>query len=245
MSQPRANSINRRLIRMNMLVTGLALLVASGTFLAFELSAFRQNMVRNLSVQAQIAGANSASALLFDDAQSATQTLSALKASPNIVFAGIYTPEGKAFAAYRRDADSGAVALPALPKGRTETWSFTADDLSLERQIIFQDKFVGTIYIRSDLRELSDQLLRYYGIFGAVFILSLLGAFALSAPFQRALARPIVQLAEVARTVSRQKKYSVRASPTGGQDEVAVLVDAFNEMLSEIQARDAALEVCQ
>src|SRR5580698_7817595 len=133
---------------MNMLVTGLALLLASGTFLAFELSAFRQNMVRNLSVQAQIAGANSASALLFDDAQSANQTLSALKASPNVFFAGIYTPAGKAFAAYRRDADTGAQTLPALPNGRTETWSFTADDLSLERRIIFQDKLVGTIYIR-------------------------------------------------------------------------------------------------
>ena len=239
----RSNSINRRLIRMNMLVTGFALLVASGTFLAFESSAFRQNMVGNLSVQAQIAGSNSASALLFDDAQSATKTLSALSASPNIVFAGIYTPAGRSFASYRRDSDVAAPALPALPQSQTETYSFTNDYLALERQIIFQGKFVGTIYIRSDLRQLRDQLLRYYGIFGAVFVLSLLGAFVLSTPFQRALARPIVQLAEVARKVSRQKEYSLRATPTRGQDEVAVLVDAFNEMLSEIQARDAALEI--
>src|ERR1700678_4650031 len=91
----RQGSINRKLIRMNMLVTGAALLVASAAFLFFELSAFRQTMVRNLSVQAQIAGANSASALLFDDSESAEQTLSALKASPNIVFAAIYTPEGR------------------------------------------------------------------------------------------------------------------------------------------------------
>jgi two-component system cell cycle sensor histidine kinase/response regulator CckA len=241
--KPRTNSINRRLIRMNMLVTGLALLVASVTFLAFESSVFRQNMVRNLSVQAQIAGSNSASALLFDDAQSASQTLSALNASPNIVFAGIYTPAGQPFASYHRDPDGVAPALPALPKGQTETSSYTGDYLSLERQIVFQGKFIGTIYLRSDLRQLRDQLLRYYGIFGAVFILSLVGAFALSAPFQRALARPIVQLAGVARKVSRQKEYSLRATPTGGHDEVAVLIDAFNEMLSEIQARDAALEI--
>src|ERR1700679_284766 len=99
----RNTSINRRLVRMNMLVTGAALLVASAAFLFFELSAFRQTMVRNLSIQAQIAGANSASALLFDDADSADQTLSALKASPGILFAGVYTPEGKPFAAYRRN----------------------------------------------------------------------------------------------------------------------------------------------
>ncbi|HWE48871.1 MAG TPA: ATP-binding protein [Bryobacteraceae bacterium] len=228
---------------MNMLVTGIALLVASGTFLAFELSAFRSNMVRNLSVQAQIGGSNSASALLFDDAQSAAQTLSALNASPNIVFAGVYTPSGQSFASYFRDPGAVAPPLPPLPGGKKETWWFSSDYLSLERQIVFQGKFIGSIYIRSDLRQLSDQLLRYWGIFGGVFILSLVCAFGLSTPFQRALARPIVQLAEVARTVSRQKEYSIRAAPARGHDEVAVLIDAFNEMLSEIQSRDAALEV--
>ena len=199
-------------------------------------------MIRNLSVQAQIAGANSASALLFDDTGSAAVTLSALQASPGIFFAGVYTPDGKPFAAYRRNASVGIPELPKLPAQQNEAWRFTANNLSLQREIVFQGKLVGNIYIQTDLRELNDQLLRYYAIFGAVFLLSLLAAFALSAPVQRALARPIVQLAEVARMVSRQKKYSLRAPPVREPDEVAVLVDAFNEMLSEIQARDAALE---
>jgi Periplasmic sensor domain len=119
MARNQNTSINRRLVRMNMLVTGAALLVASAAFLFFELSAFRQTMVRNLSVQAQIAGANSASALLFDDSASAVQTLSALKASPNIVFAAIYTPEGRSFAAYLRDPANPAPPLPASARGHT------------------------------------------------------------------------------------------------------------------------------
>ena len=51
-----------------------------------------------------------------------------------------------------------------------------------------------------------------------------------------------MQLADVARMVSREKKYAVRAPASGSQDEIAVLIDAFNEMLEQIQERDAALQ---
>jgi signal transduction histidine kinase len=51
----------------------------------------------------------------------------------------------------------------------------------------------------------------------------------------------VVHLAEVAQTISREKRYSMRATVTGGSDEVTILVDAFNEMISEVQKRDSAL----
>jgi signal transduction histidine kinase len=51
-----------------------------------------------------------------------------------------------------------------------------------------------------------------------------------------------VNLAETARTVSRDRNYSTRASGLGNHDEVATLVTAFNEMLGQIQERDTALQ---
>src|SRR5438270_4382182 len=99
----RGNSIAKRLTRMNMLVSGAALLIACAAFVAYDLVNFREAMVHNLSIQAQIAGSNSVSALLFNDPQAAENTLSALKAAPNIVSAGIYTLDGTPFAMYWRD----------------------------------------------------------------------------------------------------------------------------------------------
>src|SRR6266446_8619984 len=99
----RGNSITKRLTRMNILVSGVGLLISCAAFVAYDLVNFRETMVHNLSIQAQIAGSNSVSALLFDDPETAESTLSALKAAPNIVSAGIYTPEGRPFAMYRRD----------------------------------------------------------------------------------------------------------------------------------------------
>src|SRR5712691_2392025 len=95
-------SISKKLTWINMLVSGVALLLACAAFFAYDLYTFRVGIVRNLSTQAQIIGSNTVSALVFNDPQAAENTLSALKAAPNIVSAGIYTPEGQSFAAYGR-----------------------------------------------------------------------------------------------------------------------------------------------
>jgi signal transduction histidine kinase len=63
----------------------------------------------------------------------------------------------------------------------------------------------------------------------------------ISATARRLVAQPMVALAETARRVSRERDYSVRAAPHTDKDEIAVLIEAFNEMLVQIQERDTAL----
>jgi hypothetical protein len=92
----RIYSIRQKLTWMNMLVSGAALLLACTAFASYELSDFRQTLVRSLSIQAQIAGLNSASALLFNDPESARNTLSALQAGPHIRAAESILPRATA-----------------------------------------------------------------------------------------------------------------------------------------------------
>ena len=61
------NSISRRLTWMNLLVSGAALLLASTSFVVYDVVTFRNAMVQNLTVQARIIGSNTVSALLFND----------------------------------------------------------------------------------------------------------------------------------------------------------------------------------
>jgi hypothetical protein len=79
--------IFKRLARLNMLVCGIALLVACASFVTYDVYSFRDFQIRNLTIQAQIIGFNSTSALTFNDPQSAQSTLSAMSVSPNIVSA--------------------------------------------------------------------------------------------------------------------------------------------------------------
>jgi signal transduction histidine kinase len=63
-------------------------------------------------------------------------------------------------------------------------------------------------------------------------------ALIVSSLFKRRVALPIVELADVARTVSQENNYAVRATPSSENDEIALLVDAFDEMLAQTQLRD-------
>jgi signal transduction histidine kinase len=245
MRRIRDYSIKKKLTVMNMLVSGVTLLLACAAFGAYELTTFRTTMVRNLSVEAQIVGANSASALVFNDAQSAEKTLSALKAAPMILSGGIYTPAGGALAMYWRGAAGRALPLPPMPAGQTEEHWFTGKELVLVRSIVFQGKVLGAVYIRSDLQEMNDRLVRYAGIVAAVLSLSCLVAFLLSMILQRSSTQPLLKLAETARIVSRDKEYSVRAPTTDNHDEVGLVIESFNEMLGQIQERDTALQASQ
>jgi signal transduction histidine kinase/DNA-binding response OmpR family regulator len=242
MHRSQESSISRKLTGMNMLVSGAALLLACSAFVAYDLVTFRAVEVSNLSTQAQMAASNSISALLFDDPGAAQSTLSALKTTPNIKSAGIYRFDGHSFAAYRRDQGGQIPALPPVLPGETEAHRFEGNQVVLVRAIMSEGKPIGIVYIQSDSQMLNARLERYAGISVVVLAASLLAALLVSSMFGRSVAEPIVHLAGIARVVSRDKNYSVRATPSGSSGELTVLVDAFNEMLVQIQERDGALQ---
>jgi signal transduction histidine kinase len=239
MRQVKHRSIVEKLTRMSMLVSGIALLVACASFIGFDMLTYRANKVRSVSTQAQIIGSNAVSALLFNDPQSAEETLSALQAAPSVVSAGICTPDGRLFASYSRDHT--LVTSPTLPEGQAETYSVSDKQIVLARSIVFKGKPTGVVWIRSDVQELTRRLERYAGIAAIVMVASLLAAFFLSSMYRKEITEPIVSLAEIARIVSRDKNYSLRATLAGSTAETSVLVDAFNDMLAQIQERDKEL----
>ncbi len=236
------HSISRKLTWMNMLVSGAALLLACAAFIAFDMITFRQAMLRNLSTQAQIIGSNSVSALLFNDPQAAENTLLALKAAPNILSAQVYLPDGRPFASYSRDRGRQNPVLPPIPSGQTETHWIENDQFALVRPIVLDGKKpIGAVYIRSDLQELHSRFQRYAVIATIVLSACLLAALLISSVFRRAVAEPIVDLSKIAKVVSQDKNYSIRAMPIRSPAELAILIDAFNEMLAQIQKSEGAL----
>src|SRR5271168_490007 len=114
------DSLSRKLTAMNMLVSGGALLCASIAFFGYELAAYRTNVILSRATEAQIVGANSVSALIFNDPKSAGVTLAALRASKHVTYAGIYTTKGEFFAGYWRAQSGEPPALPAEALGQRQ-----------------------------------------------------------------------------------------------------------------------------
>ena len=238
-------SISKKLTWMNMLVSGVALLLACGGFCAYDLYSFRAALERNVSTQAQIIGDNTVSALLFNDPHSAEKTLSALNANQHVTYAQIYMPDGQPFAAYWRDRTGQTQPLPVISSGQTQTSWFRDGHLGLARSIIFQGKPTGIVYIRSDLGAMNDRLKSYAVIIVVVFLASLFVALLISRISQRVISEPVMQLAHTVRIVSQEKDYSIRAAANANHDEVSTLIESVNEMLEQIQQRDGALQRAQ
>jgi signal transduction histidine kinase len=235
-------SISTQLTKMNMLVSGAALLLACLAFLAYDQITFRQSLVRTLSAQAQLIGSNSVSALLFNDPQSASNTLSALNSFPHIASAGIWTADGHRFASYTREGEDEMLNIPALRGDQVEQRRFGSTHAVLIRKVVSDGQLVGYVYIRADLREIDERLWRYALISAAVLLVCLMFALLVSSRFRKSVAEPIVALAEIARNVSRDQDYSVRVTASSNRDELATLMNSFNDMLRQIQLRDSALQ---
>ncbi|MBV9435191.1 MAG: HAMP domain-containing protein, partial [Acidobacteria bacterium] len=234
-----AKSITGKLTTMNVLVSAGALLVCCVAFVSYDIYSYRDALLRNLSIQAQIIGFNCISAITFNDPGSAQSTLSAVSVSPNIIAAGILLPDGQMFARYAR---SGVpVSLPPTSHFDTEQYWFRIHEVILVRPIDFQGKIIGAVYIRANPSTLYARLARYLLITVVVVVASLIAAFVLSRVFRRSISDPVIGLAETARVVSREKNFSLRATPSSEHDELSTLVAAFNEMLAEIQERDEEL----
>jgi len=234
-------SIQRKLLWVSMLASGTTLLLICTAFVFYDRLTFREVMVRQLAGQADIIGMNSASPLLFDDADAAAETLAALRAEPRIIAAGIYRADGQRFAIYDHQAPAGATLLPAQLGVLTEGHRFEREHLVLFRPIIGGGQTLGTVYILADLYEIQQRLSRYLAIASLVGLASFGLALWISSRLQRRISDPLVQLAHTVRRVSAEQDYTVRV-PVHGRDELGLLGEAFNDMLTQIQWRDSALQ---
>jgi signal transduction histidine kinase len=237
----RDGSIPKQLTWMNMLVSSTALLLAGAGLFAYDLYSFRMGAVGDLGIQAQIIGSNSISAVMFDDPRSAETTLSALQASPHVISAAVFTVDGRLFAGYLRDRQQSLPSASKIRKDQTQAYRFQDGQVVLTRQIVFQGKPVALVCLQSDLRAMQDRAKTFALILAAVFLMSLVAAMWMSSRVRHSIAVPIVSLAETAQIVLARKDYSVRAPKYGERNEIAVLISSFNEMLGQIQERDAAL----
>ncbi len=239
---PRFSSISARLKLLNLFVTGVALLLAFASFLAYDIIAFERDLLHTLQTEAQIIGPNSAAALTYDDPQALEQTLSALKGSPEVLSAVVLNQDGKPFAAYTREGEPPLTDVGTIPKGSADGHSKRGHELLYGSRIMFKGRQIGAIYLLARSQGLVQRTWHYAMIAAIILMLCLLLALLMTSTFRRLLTEPLIGLAHTAQIVREEKDYSVRANASKRDDELALLIRSFNEMLDDIQVRDKQLE---
>ncbi|MFG6488040.1 ATP-binding protein [Roseateles sp. BYS78W] len=224
-------SLQRRLLGVTMLTSLVALLVALGAMVTYDLRAYHEGWVADLQAQAGLIGRATAPALEFDDTRVASENLALLRLQPRIKAAAIYGPQGEVFASYTAPGADGALPARAEQPGLRRADS----DLLVVQPILQGGREIGRVYLRAEYA-IVDRVLTYLGIAAVVALAALGVALLLSTRLQRAVVQPILAISDVARDVMQRQDYSRRA-PKAADDEVGVLADSFNGMLAEIERR--------
>ncbi|MFL6601308.1 MAG: ATP-binding protein [Steroidobacteraceae bacterium] len=230
-------SVRGKLMRMVVLTTAIALLAAGCGMLAHDLSVYRDSWVADLDTQASILASSTASALIAGDRSVADRNVAALQVRPTVLVTAIYATSGKLYASFVR---AGEAPPPLQLQAVTRDARVSGGNVELIQPIMENGQQLGTILLRAH-HDIGARALAYLGIFGLVTLMSMLVALLLSTALQKVITEPLDSMANVAREVVTRRDYSLRAHSTS-DDEIGFVVEAFNSMLDEVQARARALE---
>lgn len=230
--------IRKKLLIIVLVTTNIALLLASAAVVFYDRQSIKENMARELGVLTRIIAQRSTAALAFDDKQLAAENLRALSQNPTILMACIYNADNRLFSGFYKDnPDVTQACEPENPKINT---GFIKDNYFENQDIKLDQSLVGFIYIKASLDEINKRLFDYIVFVGLIFVATSFLAFLLAVKLQELITKPMHDLAIISKDIYDKKDYSIRAQKITN-DEIGHLVDAFNDMLSGIEERDAAL----
>src|SRR6058998_257090 len=238
----RGASIQRKQTLVIMLTSCVALVLASAGFITLEVITFRAAMVQNLSTLAGIIANNNAAALYYGDRKDSMDNLTVLQCETGIEGVWILDARRAVFAEYRR-AGAQRLALPTLPP--ESDYNFSRDSLFLQKPVSYKGEFTGYVCIESNLHILHARVRQYAAIAGLLLIASALVALLISMRLQGLISRPILALANMARGVASGKSNFAARVTRENDDEIGQLIGDFNEMLSQLEQRDAAVQAAQ
>ena len=234
-----ALSIRHKLILIIVGVSALALLVSSLFEIAIQWNAQRHYLMKRLEITADVVSLQSRAALEFMDPKAARENLMTLSPDPAIEKACLFDEQHALFATYiSKSAQSGETS----PCQQTEIKdnSFHLRTLNLYHDILSNNQVIGGIYLQYDLSDTYVRLAQEILIKFLLVLLTLAGVWPLSNYLQRIISRPIVELADVTRSVSLLSSEPVYVAKRS-DDEIGELVDAFNTMLKEIRDNEQEL----
>ena len=231
--------LHYKLRRILLLSAGLGLLVALFIFASVSVVKMHQDTVQRLSTLAQVTSFNSQVALTFEDAKETSNVLSSLRSDKSVIHACVVRVSGEMFAQWYQHHKYRSLIQCRTGEDTRNQWF--AKYLHLKESIYLDNELIGDLYIDVDMTNSWLTLFAYLVSLAGLLALALLIAAFLGMRLGKYLTEPILQLATMAEAVSATKNYSLRVMGSG-PDEIGHLVDRFNEMLMQMEQREAELK---
>jgi signal transduction histidine kinase len=216
-SAPLFQRFSRQLLERRWITGGIAVLLLLVSLLLGWQWEQREsaNQVRQVSVQARILASSVAGALAFDDYQTTSEYLMALRVNRNIEAAGVYNESGKLVAGFAKPGE--AVPNQVAKRGPR----IDGSDLVVTEPVRQGSLELGTVYLRSIVEPFSARFSRYVAIgiilLLAALLIALLGASNAAAAIANRQLLDQIAAREKAETALRQaQKMEALGQLTGG-----------------------------
>ncbi|MCP5054658.1 MAG: response regulator [bacterium] len=244
-------SIKKKLITIILTVTLLSIGSGFGFLIFHNISTFKDDMVNQIRSTLDVIGGQCALLLQLEYKSNAQEILTKLQTIPQITEAEVYDNKWVPFAVfYKNEKETTGKTIEAenlfkdwKPKSFQSTHSFVflfEDNYLYAYSSIFHkatQQKLGAIYAKASTtsltRKIRDHLITMVFLMIGLCILSYFLAYRL----QAIISTPILNLANVSKQISEIQDYSLRVHKKG-TDEIGVLYDEFNNMLSQIQLRE-------
>lgn len=238
------SSIKQRLILIIMIISSFSVLLTTFAISVIGVYNLQSNIINELNVSASIVGDRNTAALLFNDNRQAEENLNVFSVKQAIIQVCLYDRDGNFFARYEnKDIGGGS----RCPLDTTERMLIKDEHIVLMKPIMKDMDRAGYIYLESTQEQVDNYIEKQKKIALLIVSAGLIFSYLMAIKLQRSISLPILSLAKTARQVSLHKNYSIRATRIGDiksefNNELVILTDSFNEMLSEIDARNAQLK---
>jgi PAS domain S-box-containing protein len=229
-------SVRKKLMLVGLSVTAVALLIAGIAALITDYQLLKKSTIRRLSIEASILGDNCTAALTFNDRQGASEVLETVKSLGTMELVVIFNKEGEIFSAYRQHGNDSAVPSTDRPDGAV----FSFGGIDVFKTILLDGEPIGRIYLRSSPEEITRRVTGFILFLLVSITCSMFIAYLLLSRLQLGITSPVLELAQLMKEVSEERKYSVRA-PVRSGDEFGQLAMGFNEMIEQLQKREQEL----
>jgi two-component system sensor histidine kinase/response regulator len=193
-----------------------------------QYSYMRTQANSQLQTLANITALNLAAPSMFIDAESARQTLSALRVEPKVLGARLRLKDGTLLAEYKA-ADDKPLKL----------------DARLPAKVYWEGEYLGEFELDISLQPLRAQVYEVLAWGGVIAVVALIICVVLALVLVTSLLRPLGKLSEVAERVGLEGRYQERAPELQARDEVGTLTRRFNAMLDRIEHQDSELRLNQ
>lgn len=245
-------SLKQKLVLAASSVGVIAVVLVSMVYLNLQTSTHREALLDSTLSVGEVLSTNSVAPLLFSDREAGRDNLEALMAVDHIDHAVLLSDDSTLFAIYDKSgANPGegwrlADATEIVPRpGDTEFASgnqlrFTDKHLEVVFPIRNESVYLGSLVIAASLAPVDEIMAIYRSRALLTISIAMLLTYFLIHQLLAYLTRPVLSLSDAMRAVAQSGDYKVRAE-VSSLDEIGQMVEAFNTMLDEIQARDEEL----